>query len=421
MASLTFYLRPSRRGVEYPGRLCLRIVHRRRSKSLSTPYRLRPEEFNLLMQGGVPPSCISSIRQYMKDVRNTFLRITASPCEDSCDADSLIRYFRRDNRNFSDYALHLAGKLEASGRMRTARAYRSAARRLSGFIRKTSIPFTAVTSSLVESFERQLKEEGLSPNTISFYMRNLRAIYHKALEEGMAAEGQKNPFKHVFTGFHKTRKRALDISRMQQLQDLEYNRWLERGCAICHPRQSALYKSWRLFTFCFHARGMCFVDMSYLRKENIVDGVIRYYRKKTGGLIEVKVTPAMQKLMDSFSEETRNSPYVFPLITSAGKSERLQYENALSLQNRRLKQLAKEAGIDIPLTTHVARHSWASIAKSSDTPLWVISEGLGHSCEKITYTYLSQLERSRLDMANEAVCALVCRGTGSRPHVHASL
>ncbi|WP_262890042.1 tyrosine-type recombinase/integrase [Dysgonomonas hofstadii] len=349
----------------------------------------------------------------MQDVRETFERITGSADEPFLNAQGLIRHFRYNSNNLSDYGLRLAEELEAAGRVRTARAYRSAVKRLSAFIGKQGIPFTSITCSLMEAFERQLREDGRSPNTISFYMRNLRAIYRKAIEEGLVEEGRKNPFRHVFTGVYKTQKRALDASQMQRLQNLDYNLWLEQGVCPVQTRPSAMYTSWRLFTFCFHARGMSFVDLAYLKKENITNGVIRYYRKKTGGLIEVRVTSLMQDIIDSFAKETVNSPYVFPIITRQDKYTRLQYENALYLQNRRLKKLAKEAGINMALSTHVSRHSWASIAKSRDTPLWVISEGLGHSSEKVTYTDLS-----RLDRANEEVCALVKR-IGS-PGTHAA-
>lgn len=73
MASLTFYLRSSRRGGEdYPGRLCLRIIHRRQGKSQSTPFRLSRDDFNLLEQGGADvPSRLDDVRQYMQDVRET--------------------------------------------------------------------------------------------------------------------------------------------------------------------------------------------------------------------------------------------------------------------------------------------------------------------------------------------------------------
>ena len=415
MASLTYYYRPSRRGEAVPGRLCLRVVHRRRGKSLSTPYRLSREEFDVLSrEDGEIPESLGDIRRYMQDTRDTFARIVNSVNIYTCDTEKLIRPLRCRDNHFAEYALSLAEHLESWGHMRTARAYRSTVKRLAGFTGR-SVCLSAICKELVESFEAYLREEGLLPNTISFYMRNLRAIYNKAVEEGLIEDKGRPPFKHVFTGFHRTAKRALSLAQMQQVQEMEYSLWLEAGHKPLCSRQLTLYKSWRLFIFCFHARGMCFADLAYLKKENISQGIIHYYRKKTGGLIEVKVTPQMQRIIDSFAGETAGSPYVFPIIVHADRNARLQYESGLSRQNRLLKQLAKEAGIEVALSTHVARHSWASIAKYSDMPLWVISEGLGHSSEKTTYTYLAGLERSRLDVANETVCALVCGGSGGLP------
>ena len=351
----------------------------------------------------------------MSHKRDTFSRIVDSVNLHSCDAEHLIGPLRCRDSHFGEYGLSLAEGLEASGHVRTARAYRSAVKRLAVFTGK-SVSLSAVSRELVESFERQLKSEGLMPNTVSFYMRNLRAIYNKAVEEGLIEDRGGNPFRHVFTGFHKTAKRALSLARMQQVQEMEYSRWLETGHSPLCAHRLKLYKSWRMFIFCFHARGMCFADMAYLKRENISQGVIRYYRKKTGGLIEVKVTPQMQRIIDSFAGETAGSAYVFPVITRPDRNTRLQYESGLSRQNRLLKTLARQAGIDVALSTHVARHSWASIAKQINTPLAVISESLGHRDEKTTYTYLAGLERSRLDAANETVCALVCgQAIGSLP------
>lgn len=104
------------------------------------------------------------------------------------------------------------------------------------------------------------------------------------------------------------------------------------------------------------------------------------------------------------------SPYVFPIIKDESKSPRLQYESALRVQNKRLKRLAELADIKETLTTHVARHSWATIAKQVNLPLWVISEGLGHSDEKTTYTYLASFERSVLDKANEQIHIAIQKG-----------
>jgi integrase len=216
----------------------------------------------------------------------------------------------------------------------------------------------------------------------------------------------------------------LDIEQLRKLNSLDFSVLLDReeaGPAVAAgpaAEQAAplrdLYRSWRYFFFCFHARGMSYVDMAHLRKDNIRHGVISYYRKKTGQKIEITVTPPLQRLIDSFSQEVRHSPYVFPVIRDVGKSSRLQYENGLRLQNRLLKRLAAMAGIGEKLSTHVSRHSWATIGKKQNLPLWVISEGLGHSSEKMTYTYLASFERSTLDKASRKI-DLAVSGFVSKP------
>lgn len=57
------------------------------------------------------------------------------------------------------------------------------------------------------------------------------------------------------------------------------------------------------------------------------------------------------------------SPYLLPIIRDTHADARLQYKNAIHLVNNKLKLIGKEIGLGIPLTTYVARHGWASIAK----------------------------------------------------------
>ena len=74
-----------------------------------------------------------------------------------------------------------------------------------------------------------------------------------------------------------------------------------------------------------------------------------------------------------------------------------------SLINRNLKKVAKLTGLSVPLTLYVARHSWASIAKSKNIPISVISEGMGHDNEKTTQIYLTSLDSSLVDQANRMI------------------
>lgn len=60
----------------------------------------------------------------------------------------------------------------------------------------------------------------------------------------------------------------------------------------------------------------------------------------------------------------------------------------------------------MPLTTYVARHSWATIAREQGVPTAVISEGLGYSCENTTRIYLKEFDRSVIGSVNKKIASL---------------
>ncbi|GAB6118876.1 phage integrase SAM-like domain-containing protein [Dysgonomonas termitidis] len=423
MATLKFILRKSVSGARCKGSLCLRLIHSRKVKVITSPFRLYPHEWDEVRQRVHLPEEDSPRYPYLCKVTESLCAYgeqfeeAAGRLEKSgryTVDDILCSYHREYNPvNLSGFAELQARNLLRAGQERTARAYRTVSRGLITFNKGRDIPLSQINACMMKEFESYLKERGKAMNTISYYMRMLRAIYWKAVKEKLIDARRENPFDHVFTGFQKTRKRALDLESLRALNSLDFSAILEqqtlRKADTCEPAEgsspldSGLYTSWRYFFFCFHARGMSFVDMAYLRKENIRQGVISYYRKKTGQKIEVTVTAPLQRIIDSFSGEVRYSPYLFPVIRDTDKSPRLQYENGLRLQNKRLKRLSALAGIEGKLSTHVSRHSWATTGKKQNLPLWVISEGLGHSSEKMTYTYLASFDRSTLDRANEQI------------------
>ena len=148
--------------------------------------------------------------------------------------------------------------------------------------------------------------------------------------------------------------------------------------------------------FCLYAQGMCFVDLAYLKKSHINDDILHYYRKKSGKQICIFINEGMQCVIDSFACDMGNSDNLFPIIDSSGGNERLLYESAMRTQNRRLKKLVLMAGVSKLLSTHVARHSWATICKNELLSLSVICKRFGHSSEKMTRKYLDSFDFSIL-------------------------
>ena len=95
------------------------------------------------------------------------------------------------------------------------------------------------------------------------------------------------------------------------------------------------------------------------------------------------------------------------MIEDPQKDHRRQYQNALIRINRNLKKLGEDIGLELPLTMYVARHSWATTARSEGVPISVISEGMGHDNEKTTQIYLASLESSVVDKATRKIIKLV--------------
>lgn len=109
----------------------------------------------------------------------------------------------------------------------------------------------------------------------------------------------------------------------------------------------------------------------------------------------------MQEIVDRYN--ISESPYLLPIIVRPGVEERKQYINASHRINRCLRAIGKELGLSVPLTHYVARHSWASAARSKNIPISVISEGMGHGSETTTRIYLASLDTTTIDKANRLI------------------
>ena len=411
MPSYRFCFRPStRKGAA--GKLHLRVVHRGTSRSVTTPYKVFPGEWDADGRHLIIPydhgERTRQLAEYEGSMSNDLRRmegvINRLDKEGDYDIDELMERYRAvmTGNSLRVYVDKLVTEMELAGCHRTAMAYISAASRLYLFNEGRDIKAEHFTASLLNDFQAALKAEGKSMNTISFYMRNLRAIYNKAVAEGRIFRRIENPFAGVYTGVSPTRKLALSPGELARLS--EFNPAEKRVAADCEVKLSfGLQQALAMFLFCYHARGMCFVDLAHLRKSDLRGGILRYGRQKTGQEIEIGVHPAMLRIIEWFAPQTAGIPYLFPVITDPDKDSRLQYESGLRLQNNRLERIAELTGIGKRFSTHCARHSWATVARNEGLPLAVISEGLGHTNQKTTEIYLASLERSVIDQATRVV------------------
>ena len=367
----------------------------------SSGKRVLASEWDSRSMHVVIPANVSFERsEYLIEVQNCI-------CKDIGLLNSLIAQFESSGLSYSSWDIiekfrnlskgvglvhfmeSLIAKLKSSGSVGTARTYVSAMRSFCKFYGNENLMLSEINASLISEYENWLKGRNVTLNTISFYMRILRAVYNKAVESGLVE--QNYPFRKVYTGVEKTVKRAVDISVVQQIRDCDLS-W-----------DSHLAFSRDLFMLSFFLRGMSFVDLAFLRKKDLENGVLTYRRRKTWQRLHIKWMPCMEEIVSRYSSEAINSPYLLPIIDPQSEiAEDVQYIKALQRINYSLHKISNMLNID-NLTTYTARHTWASSAHRKNIPVSVICQGMGHSSEKTTSIYLASLEDKYVDYANEAV------------------
>ena len=293
--------------------------------------------------------------------------------------------------SFMQFFRQQIARLERNGCQRTAETHRATLRKFADFSGHRDLAFEAVDTGLMEDFQSHLRGQGLSLNTISFYMRILRSVYHKGVEQGIAADCQ--PFRRVYTGHAKTGKRAISIEEIRRLRDLQID-----DAQVGFARD--------LFLFSFYTRGMSFVDMAYLQRSNIRDGVLSYQRHKKGQRLCIRWEASMQEIVDR-CHKAGQQPFLLPIIRKQNGKERNQYRHVQTLVNRNLKEVARMAGIGSNLTMYCARHSWATIARQLQIPMEVISSGMGHANERTTAVYLKAVDSASIDLANRQIISRI--------------
>jgi len=397
MASIKVKFRPSSVG-DREGTIYYQIIHNRVARQVTTGYKVHDTEWDekrhsvLIVQSSDRAHLLLSLCENIRWDMERFNRIIASFIRKGIcfSAENIVEEFQSlvSRLSFFNFMESVIVRLKQDGKVRTSETYRSALNSFSRFRNGEDVMLDALGQGLMESYEAHLQAKGLVPNSTSFHMRILRAVYNRACEQGVIT-ATADPFSHVYTGVEKTAKRAVDIGTIRRIKNWD----LSMDKSADYARD--------LFMLSFYMRGMSFIDLAYLKKTDRVDGIVTYRRRKTGQKLTIRWTSEMQAILDKYPEN--ETEYLFPVITSMTAGSRNQYKNCHYMVNKNLKTVAQKVGLQMPLTTYVARHSWASIAQSKGISLSVISEGLGHDNEQTTRIYLASLDTTAVDRANDII------------------
>lgn len=387
MTSIKVKFRPSSiEGKE--GKVYYQIIQNRVIRQLKTDYRIFADEWRetdgLVIIGNTERSDILfSLKERVQwDLKRLDMIIRQLDNRKVVyTADDIVESFqnRAEEQSLFNFMEGIIVRLRQMGKICTAENYSCTLKSFMQFRGDRDILLSEIDSDLMQLYEAYLHGNGAVRNTSSFYMRILRAVYNRALEKELME--QHNPFKHVYTGVDKTVKRAVPLSAIKRMKNLDLS------------LQPNLEYARDMFLFSFYTRGMSFVDMACLKKKDLQNGTLSYRRRKTGQQLIIKWEKCMQEIVGKYPSDNL-SPYLLPILKPSFENLHKQYRNILSRINRHLKEIAKQAGVSVPLSMYCARHSWASAAKDKNIPISVISEGMGHDSEVTTQIYLASLDKS---------------------------
>lgn len=229
-----------------------------------------------------------------------------------------------------------------------------------------------VTNQFIEDFEFFLKTvRRCCHNTTSKYLMNFKKIIRIALAKGWM---KKDPFAQI--RFH------LDPVEREFLEKQELKAMLNKAISI--PRLAQVRD---IFCFCC-LTGLAFTDVQQLKPEHLVADIhgkiwIRKARQKTKNMCNIPLLDEAQKIIDRYREHPYCQTHGVLLPVCSNQK-----------MNSYLKELADICGIRKNLSTHCARHTFATLTLASGATIDNVAKMLGHANVNMTRRYAKVLDSS---------------------------
>ena len=276
-------------------------------------------------------------------------------------------------------------KLRAESRYSCYRNTRATLRKLSLFVKGRPLPAGRVTPELVDAFRRWLTyERGNSHNTATENIKILAAL----LDEAGVKE---NPCRVRPLGREETSRCFLleeELSRMMALR-------IKPGSEMEVARDL-------FFVEC--RTGLRISDLLQLRWDEYDGTYLRIRMQKTRRPVLVPVTDGVKAVLERYRTLfSGQEPYVFPMLQheeDAGDtfSHAKALVSATGRVNQCIKRVAKRAGVQKTVSTHVGRHTFATSLLSKGASIYDVKELLGHRDVKVTQVYAHLVDRRKQEL-----------------------
>jgi integrase/recombinase XerD len=380
--------------------LMLRITVERKHSRVALLYSVKPNQFN---KSASDFNCVRANHPEHKKI-NSYLH------EKIALVKEIVQDFEKDKKPISSNLIrselsknntidfiayinqHVASLLEEN-KIRTSKNYGTISYNLKRFTKREVLFFHEIDVPFLNKFQASLLEEELSQTSIHGYLSKIRALFNKALREGVIDQ-KVSPFSNFKLKQGRPSKDRLTELEIVKLEDLD----LKPFSLLDNVRNA--------FLFSFYNAGIRISDILLMTWDNIKEDRLVYTMYKTSKVHSMKLKDKPNAILNKY--KASGGSFIFPFF-----SDRYDYSNPMYLHNqlgaktalinKYLKQIAIKAEISKNVTTHTARHSFADIARQKTDNIYNLSKTLGHSSLKVTEAYLASFDEKAVDDTLDSV------------------
>jgi len=388
----------------------VRVYQNRQFKEFSLNIKVKSQHWNELQQEVVDSEpdyklYNAKLALIKSKIQNGVLMAELGSIPDFTIADviKIIKPSKKDDARerlqVAEFGKKLVTQLEQQGRIGNSIVYSCALSKLKSYCNDLPLYFEEIDYKFLEAFNTSLLSDGIKVNTISNYQRTLRAIFNRAIKEGLI-DYKFYPFNRYKIKSERTINRALTVEEMKAIISVKFS------------PDSNMWHYQNLFLLSFCLIGVNFADLLTLKANNILDGRLVFHRKKTKKIYSIKLqreaTIRLKPYVDMVLQ--KKDDFILPFVKNTDNPVKVKNDIGLVIHstNENIKKIASMVGIKKDITTYYARYSWANIAKSLGYSKDMIAEALGHEYgNKVTGIYLDDYDNDLIDKMNEKVVNLV--------------
>lgn len=289
----------------------------------------------------------------------------------------------KQSDSFIKFANEQTETAEKRNQVRTAKRYRTIINKLTTYLNNRDLLFNELTVEFLNKYETHLKQIGNGTNTIHTNMKTIRAILYKAIQEDKFPQ-EKNPFFKYKLSLEATYKERLNEDEIIRIINLEVD------------KDKAIYHAKFMFLLSYYCAGVRVGDMLSFTWGNIFGNELKYRMGKTKVYRSIPLHDKAINILELYKTEKVNpTQRIFPFLQDTYDNEKMYLDDIsakTAFINKKLSVVAKRASIQKKLTSHIARHSFADIARKKGISVYDISKALGHSSIAITEKYLASLD-----------------------------